>query len=139
MWKFERAMKHKYEGFVFALLVFASLAGAQPFGLTNRVANTTLRMPAVPPVVGYTTTNAFGNLSFTDPVAIVTPPGETNRLFILEQRGRVAVITNLAVPNRTVFMDISSRIVGGVPSGEQGLLGLAFHPGYATNRYFYLY
>jgi len=95
----------------------------------------TLRMPQEPPSYGYRFTNAFGNLTFTDPIAIVTPPGETNRIFVLEQAGRIAVITNLAAPTRTVFLDIASRIVAG---GEQGLLGLAFHPGYATNRQFYI-
>ena len=49
------------------------------------------------------------------------------------------MITNLAAPTRTVFLDISSRVVGGVPTDEEGLLGLAFHPSYASNRYFYVY
>src|SRR6185369_15028495 len=42
--------------------------------------------------------------------------------------------------NRTIFMDIVSRVNGsdGIAE-ERGLLGLAFHPGYATNRYFYLF
>ena len=86
---------------------------------------------------GYALSNAFGDtLTFTAPVAIVSPPGDSNRVFIVEQSGRIAVITNLASPNRTVFMDIASRVRF---SGEQGLLGLAFHPGYLTNRYFYTF
>ncbi|HKQ40257.1 MAG TPA: PQQ-dependent sugar dehydrogenase [Verrucomicrobiae bacterium] len=85
----------------------------------------------------YALSNAFGDsLTFTAPVAIVTPPGESNRVFIVEQSGRIAVVTNLASPNRTVFMDLTSRVRF---SGEQGLLGLAFHPGYLTNRYFYAF
>ena len=123
-----------------SLLCWLALAGvcsAQP--LTNRVANTTLKMPAAPPAFGYRTVNAFGTLTFTDPLAIASPPGETNRLFIVEQRGRIAVITNLAAPTRTVFLDISARVQGGTPSDERGLLGLAFHPGYATNGFFFVY
>ena len=86
---------------------------------------------------GYALSNAFGDtLTFTAPVAIVNAPGDSNRLFIVEQIGRIAVITNLASPTRTVFMDISARVRFG---GEQGLLGLAFHPGYLTNRYFYVF
>ena len=96
----------------------------------------TLRMPQEPPSYGYRLTNAFGNVAFTDPIAIVTPPGETNRIFVVEQAGRIGVITNLAAPNRTVFLDIATRIISG---GEEGLLGLAFHPGYATNRQFYIF
>jgi uncharacterized repeat protein (TIGR03806 family) len=112
---------------------------SQPFGLTNRVGNSTLRMPSAPPAYGYVTTNAFGTLSFTDPVSVKAPPGETNRLFVVEQDGIISVITNLAAPTRTVFLNIVSRVAGGVPPQETGLLGLAFHPGYATNRYFYIY
>ena len=96
----------------------------------------TLQMPANPPVLGYALSNAFSGLTFSAPICMAAPPGETNRLFILERSGRVTVITNLAAPTRTVFMDISSRVTTG---GEEGLLGIAFHPGYATNRYFYLF
>ena len=110
-------------------------------GLTARVANTTLKMPAILPADGtnsYTTTNAFPPVSFNMPVSLATPPGETNRLFVVEQTGRILVITNLANPSASVFMDIQSRCaLGG--AGEGGLLGLAFHPDYASNRQFYVY
>ena len=78
-------------------------------------------------------------------MCMTTPPGETNRLFIVEKHGDIIVITNLASPTRTIFMDISSRvsIVNSSESAdvnsEQGMLGLAFHPGYATNGYFYVF
>ena len=124
---------------LWAALFLAGQLWSQGSGLAQRVANTSLRMPPSPPVLGYDTTNAFGTLTFPNPVAIVTPPDETNRLFVVEQGGRIAVITNLANPTRAVFLDISSRVVGGVPGDERGLLGLAFHPGYATNRLFYVY
>lgn len=104
--------------------------------LDRREPNTTLTLPLNPPVSGFTTTNAFPGLTFADPVAITTPPGDTNRLFIVEQAGRIIVITNLANPTRTTFLDIRSRVVSG---GEQGLLGLAFHPQYARNRQFYVF
>lgn len=95
-----------------------------------------MQMPQEPERFGYTTERAFGDAAFTDPVAIVSAPGETNRLFVVEQAGRISVITNLAEPNRSVFLDLRSRVVSG---GEQGLLGLAFHPGFATNRQFYIF
>ncbi len=101
----------------------------------KRVGNATLRMPAEPPVYGVATGAAFP-LSFTQPVAITSPPGESNRLFIVEKLGRIVVITNLASPTRSIFLDISSRLIAG---GEQGLLGLAFHPGYSTNRHFFVF
>ncbi len=119
------------------IFVQAGLAGP-----LQRVANTTLQMPSAPPSVGYTSTNAFPNLVFTNPVCIANPPGETNRLFVLEKRGVIVVITNLAAPTRTIFLDASSKVISGVDTnvfGEEGMLGLAFHPGYATNRYFYVF
>src|SRR4051812_35035643 len=76
----------------------------------------------------WTNTVAFPGLpSFAAPVCITSPPGETNRLFICEHVGNIIVITNLANPTRTVFMSINSRVT---LSGEAGLCGLAFHPGY---------
>ena len=124
---------------VLCLLFGALPVWSQPFGLSNRVGNATLRLPSTPPGYGYVLTNAFGDLSFVNPTAIASPPGETNRLFIVEQLGRVAVITNLAAPTRTVFLDINSRVSGGTGGDEQGMLGMAFHPGYATNGFFFLY
>ncbi len=123
----------------FALLLIAFCQTAvfgQTSGLSQRVANSTLAMPQTPQTFGYTFTNAFPGVTFNAPIAFATPPGETNRLFILERWARVIVITNLAAPTRTVFMDITSRVTTGC---EEGLLGMAFHPGYATNGYFYLY
>jgi glucose/arabinose dehydrogenase len=105
------------------------------YGLTERRTNSTLQFGS-PPALPYQVVNAFPGLGLGEIVAIVSPPGETNRLFVLERSGGVIVITNLAAPTRTVFMDISPRIVRG---GECGLLGLAFHPGYHTNRYFFLF
>ena len=106
-----------------------------------RVPNSTLsNLPVAPPTFGFRSTNLFPNLIFTNPVCIATPPGETNRLFIIEKRGRILVITNLANPTRTTFLDIVSRVSGSDSViEERGLLGMAFHPGYSSNRYFYVF
>ncbi|HUA64358.1 MAG TPA: PQQ-dependent sugar dehydrogenase [Alphaproteobacteria bacterium] len=94
---------------------------------------------------GYAPTNAFPSLVFSNPVCITAPPGETNRLFIVEKHGRVIVITNLASPTRTIFMDISSRVSvvntseSGDVNNEEGMLSMTFDPGYVSNRYFYVF
>ena len=65
----------------------------------------------------------------------VTSPASDNRLFIVEQQGRIRLIENgqlLATP----FLDITSRVLSG---GERGLLSVAFHPQYRTNGFFYVY
>ncbi len=54
------------------------------------------------------------------------------RLFVVEQGGRIWVLHG---GGRTLFLDISSRVAC---CGERGLLGLAFHPQYASNRLFYV-
>jgi len=63
-------------------------------------------------------------------------PNDTGRLFVVEQRGRVLILdlSTLTV-NAAPFLDIDSRVVGG---GDRGLLGLAFHPDYASNGLFYV-
>ena len=94
-----------------------------------------LRLPLVPPTYGYTLVNAFPGLTFGSPLCFATPPGETNRLFILDKGGHMYVITNLANPNVTDFMNLARVDT----QSESGLIGLAFHPGYATNRYFFLF
>lgn len=79
---------------------------------------------------------AFPTLMFNQPVGIVSSGDGTNRLFVIEQAGVIRVFENSRnVATSSVFLNISSRVVYG---GEQGLLGLAFHPDYANNGYFYV-
>ena len=69
------------------------------------------------------------------PVYAAAPPGDTLRLFVVEQAGLVRVLrrdTLLATP----FLDLRGKIDAG---GERGLLSLAFHSQYAANRRFYVY
>jgi glucose/arabinose dehydrogenase len=68
------------------------------------------------------------------PLDLQVPPGDRARLFVVEQGGRIRIVRNGAVVVQP-FFDISARISSG---GEQGLLGLAFHPLYATNGRFYI-
>jgi glucose/arabinose dehydrogenase len=81
--------------------------------------------------------NAFPGIAFDQPVGVASPPGETNRLFVVQKNGLICVITNLAAPTRSTFLDITDRVR--TVNIESGLLGLAFHPGYATNGFFYVY
>src|SRR5439155_5909559 len=73
---------------------------------------------------------------FTAPVFVTAPPGDTSRLFVVQQSGQIKIIN---LPSRTVnatpFLDISDEVNF---SGEEGLLGLAFDPNYASNRRFYI-
>lgn len=59
----------------------------------------------------------------------------SGRLFVVEQEGRIRIIKN-GVLSPTAFLDITGPVQSG---GEQGLLGLAFHPQYESNGFFYVY
>lgn len=87
-------------------------------------------------VLPYVTELAFP-LRFEQPIGMVSPPGETNRLFVLEKPGRIMVISDLAHPKATVFLDLRETV--GSDDIEQGVLALAFHPDYARNRQFYVW
>ena len=69
---------------------------------------------------------------------ITQPKGETDRLFVLNQKGMIYIIRN-GLTLKTPFINISDRVHGSLtPGSEEGLLGLAFHPDYNNNGYFYL-
>jgi len=90
---------------------------------------------------GYTYTAPTGTLALStvvsglsSPVGIERPPGD-NRFFIIEQRGTIRILQNGALlPGN--FLDLQSIV--NFDGQEQGLLGIAFHPNYATNHKFYL-
>jgi glucose/arabinose dehydrogenase len=76
--------------------------------------------------------------ALTNPVDVGAPPGDPGRLFVVEQRGTIRIIdlaTRQVQPVAGAFLDIQGRLASG---GEKGLLGLAFHPHYAQNGYFYV-
>jgi len=75
--------------------------------------------------------------AFLSPVLAVQAPGDAARWYVVEQRGMVHVFDNdPAVASSAVFVDIRARVDDG--PGEAGLLGMAFHPDFATNGYVYL-
>jgi glucose/arabinose dehydrogenase len=75
---------------------------------------------------------------FTQPLYLTSPPGDTHRLFVVEHAGIIKIIKDGALLP-TPFMNIDAIVGGGqATSDERGLLGLAFHPQYASNGRFYV-
>src|SRR5262245_2020296 len=69
------------------------------------------------------------------PTFVANAGDGSNRLFIVEQAGVIKVL-HQGSSTPSVFLDIHKNVV---MNGEEGLLGLAFHPQYATNRRFFVY
>jgi glucose/arabinose dehydrogenase len=95
----------------------------------------------------------FGNQvgdRLVSPLKVVSAPGLSNHIFIVDQVGIIWAV-NLTTNNRTRFLDVSVEtgtraekvitlgVCGPGTFDERGLLGLAFHPDYASNGKFYTY
>lgn len=69
------------------------------------------------------------------PVGVYNAGPGDDRLFVIEQAGVIRIVQSNGAVVPTPFLDISARVLSG---GERGLLGLVFHPNYATNGFFYV-
>lgn len=117
-------------------------AGAKPFGLESpRPAIGAFlngSMPEIAPAISgnWSAVNAFTNLLFTNSVGLTSIPG-TDELCVWEREGRVWSFQNSpGATQKKLVLDISSQCQGW---DDSGLLGLAFHPGFATNHFLFVY
>jgi glucose/arabinose dehydrogenase len=74
--------------------------------------------------------------TFSSPTYIAAPPGDSHRLFVVQQSGQIELIKD-GLKQATPFLDISSEVTD--VGGEQGLLSMAFSPDYASSHRFYVY
>jgi glucose/arabinose dehydrogenase len=76
----------------------------------------------------------------TSPLTVIPPPDDSDRLFVVDQSGLIRILTSDGTLLSEPFLDLRARIVPlEAAFDERGLLGLAFHPGYATNGRFFVY
>jgi glucose/arabinose dehydrogenase len=74
-------------------------------------------------------------VSFPDmPIGVTSPRGDVHRIFVCERDGRVRIVRDGVLQARP-FLDVSAEVT---TAGEAGLLGLAFHPEYASNGRFFV-
>jgi len=104
-------------------------------GLDARPSNTTCLAGAPQSAGSAQLQRVFPSLSFTSPILALQAPGDSSRWFVVEQGGRVLKFPNVASPTASTFIDITSRVASG---GELGLLGMAFHPNFPTDRRVFL-
>src|SRR5689334_8894784 len=72
--------------------------------------------------------------TFDQPVYATAPPGDAERLFVVEKAGRIAVVRNGVA---STFLDLTAKVRS--DGSEQGLLSMAFAADYATSGEFYVY
>ncbi len=108
-----------------------------PFGLSEREALAPLDLPQHVAALGrYELVQRFPDLSFSGAIFLTGIPGDS-RLAVVEQAGRIrAFDDDPNVSTARTVLDLSGRILF---DGEQGLLGLAFDPEFASNRYLYVH
>ena len=123
------------------LLAVSVICHAQPYGLARRPAIGSFLnnvMPEAAPVVSanWSLVPAFPNLYFTNALGFTHVPG-TNLFCVWEREGRVWFFpTNANTTQKWLVLDISPQCQGW---DDSGLLNLAFHPGFLTNRYMFIY
>lgn len=116
-------------------------ASNPPYGLTQRVKNTSCLFKGRPDALtSMKLVSAFPNLRFNRGLFLTHAGGDNQRLFVVEQGGRVHMFANHSSVKQSevkVFLDIRDRVSR--DNNEEGLLGFAFHPNYANNGYMYVY
>ncbi len=100
---------------------------------TVAAATETPRAVAFPDPTGFTWAPVA--TGFVSPTDIEFPDDGSGRMFVLEQAGRIRIVKAGKVATGT-FLDINGKV--GSAGNEQGLLGLAFHPDFKANPYFYV-
>jgi chitodextrinase len=119
--------------------VTATTAATAVVGLDSRPSNTTCLAGARPG--GTDTASAqrvFPSLSFSSPILALQAPGDSGHWFVVQQTGQVRrFVNNAGTSTSTSVIDLSSGF-GLVSGGEQGLLGMAFHPNFPTDKRVFL-
>jgi uncharacterized repeat protein (TIGR03806 family) len=110
-----------------------------PFGLDSRPANPSCVAPARPMNTsgGIALQRVFSSLTFSLPIKMVQAPADPSRWFLVQKTGQVIVFPNAdTTTTSATFIDISTEV--NATQNESGLLGMAFHPQFATNKQFFL-
>lgn len=95
---------------------------------------------AVPDLIWPTISLSKLTGGLNSPVYITHAGDNSGRLFVVEQSGKIRVLINGALQT-TPFLDITGRVRSPASGGgnEQGLLSVAFPPGFSSKKYFYVY
>jgi glucose/arabinose dehydrogenase len=120
-----------------AILAFLSLAACGDGSISLNPPPPGEPPPAEPPAIGVDP--AFTQLAFDQPLAMMQPPADSDRWFVVEKAGVVREFPDepdVSLGEVSVFVDISARVDSSPAEG--GLLGMAFHPDFETNGVVFL-
>ncbi|MGJ8723164.1 MAG: PQQ-dependent sugar dehydrogenase [Roseibacillus sp.] len=96
----------------------------------------TLSFPLEAPSGGFSFPDAFPGITFSQPTCLEHLSGDTSKLVVTERSGQIYLVNDIdsASPSRSLLLDIPNVRT----STFAGLRGVAFHPDFANNRYFYV-
>lgn len=123
------------------VLGLLSIAAAEPYGLTERPSFQAFNHATLPPTApafsgNWSAVVAFPNLTFLNPMGLLPMPGAP-KLVVWEREGRIYQFDeNTNASQKTLVLDISRQCQGW---DDSGLMGIAFHPGFETNHYLFIY
>jgi uncharacterized repeat protein (TIGR03806 family) len=114
-------------------------AATAPFGLTQRAPVTGLNVGTGATGSPLAAARAFPALSFPAAIQVLAYGDGSDRLVVVQQTGQVSLFdaSSNATSSSTPLLDVSTLL--GSSSGEEGLLGLAFDPAFATNGFLYVH
>ena len=112
--------------------------GGGPGGLDNRPSNTSCFAWDAPSAGSTISLTRFTNLTFNMPVKMLQAPNSNQHWYVVQQLGLVRRFTGTNPTSATTVLDISNRTFD-VSQSEAGLLGMAFHPNFPTDRRVFIY
>jgi uncharacterized repeat protein (TIGR03806 family) len=133
---FSRSIASSLSKFVITLFSWLGLAFAVFATAFTRVDRAPVSLPGQIAYEDYAMPVIFPGLPKLEITGIKSVDGDTNRLFLVHKPGVIYVVTNLDAPDLTVFLDLKATTYS---ESECGLVGLAFHPGFRTNRQFFVF
>ncbi|MBW2460200.1 MAG: PQQ-dependent sugar dehydrogenase [Deltaproteobacteria bacterium] len=90
------------------------------------------------PLPSLATAQVAAGATFDRPLFVAQAPGNSDTLWVVQRGGQIVLVRGDAIVG--TYLDVSDRIATSTGRGEErGLLGLAFHPDYATNGRFFIY
>jgi uncharacterized repeat protein (TIGR03806 family) len=104
-------------------------------GLDARPRNDTCTAWDKPNADGTISVSRYTDLAFTKSLAMLQAPNASTHWYVVEQDGLVKRFNAASPTSTTTFIDMSGRVTAG---GEMGLLGMAFHPNFPTDKRVFL-